>query len=80
LPTVKITVAELGDGLGVVQLFVRAGLAESGKDAKRLIMEGGARINDEIVSDPALRLGAGHFVQAVKLTAGKKRHALVILE
>ena len=74
-----MTVEEIGDGIGLVQLFVRAGLAASGKDAKRLILEGGAKLNDEIVTDPARRIGAGHLAEPLKLTAGKKRHALVVL-
>ena len=45
LPTVRVTAAEAAEGLGIVQLLVRAGLAGSGKDAKRLIQEGGARLN-----------------------------------
>lgn len=79
LPTVHVSVAEVAEGLGIVQLFVKAGLAASGKDAKRLIAEGGARMNDEIVTDAGLRLGAGDLAEPVKLTAGKKRHALVVL-
>ena len=79
LPTVSLSVAEVAEGVGIVQLFVRAGLAASGKDAKRLIAEGGAKLNDEIVTDAALRLGAGDLAEPVKLTAGKKRHALVTL-
>ncbi|NJM82720.1 MAG: tyrosine--tRNA ligase [Tabrizicola sp.] len=79
LPTVALEPEELADGVGIVQLFVRAGLSASGKDAKRLISEGGARLNDELVTDPALRLRAGDLAEPVKLTAGKKRHALVVL-
>jgi tyrosyl-tRNA synthetase len=79
LPTVVLEAAELAEGVGIVQLFVRAGLAASGKDAKRLIAEGGAKVNDEIVTDAALRYGAGHLAEPLKLTAGRKRHALVVL-
>jgi tyrosyl-tRNA synthetase len=79
LPTVTLAPAEVAEGVGIVQLFVRAGLAASGKDAKRLIAEGGARVNDEIVTDPAARFGAGHLAEPLKLTAGRKRHALVVL-
>jgi tyrosyl-tRNA synthetase len=79
LPTVTLEPGELAEGVGIVQLFVRAGLAASGKDAKRLILEGGAKVNDEIVTDTALRFGAGHLAEPLKLTAGKKRHALVVL-
>lgn len=79
LPTITLSPAELSEGIGIVQLFVRAGLSASGKDAKRLISEGGARINDDLVTDSALRLGAGDLAEPLKLTAGKKRHALVTL-
>lgn len=79
LPTVMLEPGELAEGVGIVQLFVRAGLAASGKDAKRLIAEGGAKVNDEIITDTALRYGASHLVEPLKLTAGKKRHALVVM-
>jgi tyrosyl-tRNA synthetase len=79
LPTVALTAGEVSDGISVVQLFTRAKLATSGKDARRLIAEGGARLNDAALTDAGLMLGAGDFAQPVKLSAGKKRHALVVL-
>ena len=80
LPRIDLTAAEAAEGVSIAQLFVRAGLAKSGKDAKRLIAEGGARLNDETVSDPGLMVRATDLSQPVKLTAGRKRHALVGLE
>ncbi len=80
LPTLVLAPEEMAEGVGVVQLFVRAGLAGSGKDAKRLIQEGGARINDELVTDTGMRIGASQLVEPMKLTAGRKRHALVVLD
>lgn len=77
LPTFTVSVAELP--VTVAQLFVRSGLAGSGKDAKRLIAEGGARLNDEVVLDAGQKLDAGALAEPVKLTAGRKRHALVVL-
>ncbi|MGB7269030.1 MAG: tyrosine--tRNA ligase [Albidovulum sp.] len=79
LPTLTVSAGEAAEGLGIVQLFVRAGLAASGKDAKRLIQEGGARLNDEVLSDAGLRIGADQLAAPLKLTAGKKRHALVVI-
>jgi tyrosyl-tRNA synthetase len=79
LPTLALTPDEVGAGVSLVQLFVRAGLAKSGKDARRLIAEGGARLNDEPVTDAGLVLGAGMLAEPVKLTAGRKRHARVVL-
>ena len=80
LPTLTLSVADVADGISLAQLFVRSGLAKSGKDAKRLIAEGGARLNDDVVVDTGLMLGAGELTGPVKLTAGRKRHALVVLE
>ncbi|MBM7067727.1 tyrosine--tRNA ligase [Actibacterium sp. 188UL27-1] len=79
LPTLALTAADIGDGISVVQMFVRAGLAGSGKEAKRLIAENGAKLDDAPVTDAGLMLDATAFSSPVKLSAGKKRHALVTL-
>jgi len=79
LPTLSLTADELGDGISIVQVIVRAGLAKSGKDAKRLISENGARMDDQPISDPGLKLDAASLSTPIKLSAGKKRHALVQL-
>ncbi|MFN0115733.1 MAG: tyrosine--tRNA ligase [Paracoccaceae bacterium] len=79
LPTLTLSPDEVGGGISLAQLIVRSGLAKSGKDAKRLIAEGGARVNDEVATDAGRMFGAGHFAEPLKLTAGKKRHALVTL-
>lgn len=79
LPTLELTAADVAEGISVVQLFVRSGLVKSGKEAKRLIAEKGARLDDAPLTD------AGHMVDAraldapIKLSAGKKRHALIKL-
>ena len=75
LPSFAMTEAELTEGLGIVQLLVRSGLSASGKDAKRLIAEGGARMNDVAVTDAGVRVAASDL--PLKLTAGKKRHAMI---
>ena len=75
LPGFAVTADEVASGLGIVQLLVRSGLAASGKDAKRLITEGGARLNDVVITDAGLRITADDL--PLKLTAGKKRHALI---
>jgi tyrosyl-tRNA synthetase len=80
LPVVTLTRAELEAGVSVVQLFVRAGLADSGKEAKRLIADGGARINDIAVSDAGQIISAADFTTPMKLSAGKKRHAVAEIE
>ena len=80
LPTLALTVEDVGGGISVVQLFVRAGLAASGKEAKRLIDSDGAKLNDTLVKSTAQMIRLGDLRTAIKLSAGKKRHALVLLE
>ncbi|MFC6643029.1 MULTISPECIES: tyrosine--tRNA ligase [Sulfitobacter] len=77
LPTLTLTAADVGDGVSIVQLLVKSGLAGSGKEAKRLIAENGARIDDQPLTDAGLMLDAGALSSPIKLSAGKKRHALV---
>ncbi|MEM5544210.1 tyrosine--tRNA ligase [Sulfitobacter sp. AS92] len=77
LPTLTLSAAEVGDGISIVQLIVKSGLAGSGKEAKRLISENGARIDDQPLTDAGMMLDAGALSSPIKLSAGKKRHALV---
>jgi len=79
LPTLTLTEDEMAEGISITQLFVRSGLAGSGKEAKRLIAEGGARLDDAPVSDAGLMVDAETLARSIKLSAGKKRHALVRL-
>ncbi|MEM7526571.1 MAG: tyrosine--tRNA ligase [Pseudomonadota bacterium] len=78
----ELPVVELGHGdlpVSAAQLFVRAGLAASGKEAKRLIEGGGARLGDRALADPGEMIGAEALVEPQRLSAGKKRHALARL-
>ena len=79
LPTLTLTPDEVTEGISVVQLLVRAGLAGSGKEAKRLIADNGARLDDAPLTDAGLMIGVGDLANPIKLSAGKKRHALVQL-
>ena len=80
LPTLALSPADIGEGISVVQLFTRSGLAPSGKRAKRLIADGGARLDDQPLTDPGRMITAADLAQPLKLSAGKKRHALVTLK
>ncbi|MGI3167504.1 tyrosine--tRNA ligase [Pseudooceanicola sp. C21-150M6] len=79
LPTVELSAEEVGGGISVVQLLVRTGLAKTGKEAKRLIADNGARIDDAPLTDAGLMIDAAALSSPIKLSAGKKRHALVKL-
>ena len=80
LPTLTLSAEDVGDGISIVQLIVRSGLAGSGKEAKRLISENGARLDDAPLTDAGLMLDAAALARPVKLSAGKKRHALVQMD
>jgi tyrosyl-tRNA synthetase len=79
LPTLTLTADDIGDGLSIVQVIVKSGLAGSGKEAKRLIADGGAKMNDDALSETGLMITADMLAKPIKLSAGKKRHALVQL-
>ena len=79
LPTLTLTADDLGDGISIVQLIVKSGLAKSGKEAKRLINENGAKLNDEALTNAGMMIDAAILSDPIKLSAGKKRHALVRL-
>ena len=79
LPTLTLATSDLADGISIVQLLVKSGLAGSGKEAKRLIAEDGAKLNDAPLYDASLVLRADDLVEPIKLSKGKKKHALVQL-
>ncbi len=79
LPQVAVARDALARGIPAFELFARAGLATSNGEARRLIKGGGARINDALVASEMQPVSLadldpqGH----IKLSAGRKRHALV---
>ena len=79
LPTIELPRAELEAGLPAFALFARAGLADTGSAARRLIRGGGGRLNDIRLEDEnrAVTLSDLDASGAIKLSAGKKRHMLV---
>lgn len=80
LPTVKVSAEEIGNAISVVQLFVKSGLVNTGKEAKRLIAENGAKINDTPLTDAGLVLQVKDFDSPVKLSKGKKKHIMLQLQ
>ncbi|NQU58917.1 MAG: tyrosine--tRNA ligase [Rhodospirillales bacterium] len=79
LPTSDVAKAELEAGIAVFELFKLAGLAASNGEARRLIKGGGARLNDEKISDETQTITTANLNDegVIKLSAGKKRHALI---
>ncbi len=79
LPTIDVPRAELEAGIPAFALMTRAGLAASNGEARRLIRGGGGRLNDAKLEtdDQAIGLGDVTAEGVIKLSAGRKRHALV---
>jgi tyrosyl-tRNA synthetase len=78
LPTTLVAGSELESGIPIFQLFVLAGLAKSNGEARKLIKGGGGRINDQRIADETRAVTQADLTDGViKLSAGKKRHALV---
>jgi len=79
LPSVEIPRAELEAGIGVLALFVKAGLVASNGEARRQIKGGGLRVNDVAVTDEKMVLTLKDLTPegVMKLSLGKKRHVLL---
>ncbi len=79
LPSIEVPAAELNAGLGVLSVFVSAGLVPSTGEARRQIKAGGLRVNDESVTDEKMVLSAANLTPegVIKLSFGKKKHVLL---
>ena len=77
LPTLTLSAKDVGDEISIVQLLVKSGLANTGKEAKRLIAEDGAKLNDAPLTDAGLVLQLADLTEPIKLSKGKKKHTLV---
>ncbi|WP_234855615.1 tyrosine--tRNA ligase [Paracoccus everestensis] len=77
LETAMVPADVLSGGLTVAQLLVQTGITASGKEAKRLIAEGGLRLNNQAVSDPQMVVDAALIGDGLKVSVGKKKHRMV---
>lgn len=81
LPTVTIDEATLTAGIAAFALFQHIGLADSNGAARRLIRGGGAKINDDKVTDENQLITIDYLNAdgVIKCSSGKKKHVLVTL-
>ena len=80
MPTTELSEAELGDGIGLLDLLVLTKLAASKGEGRRLIEQGGLSINGEKVSDVNLKIKVEDLAEPIKLKKGKKAFHKVILK
>ncbi len=79
LPSFDIARSELEAGIATFAALVKVGFCKSNGEARRFVKGGGARINDEQVKDEnhPVTLTDLNDDGVVKVSAGKKRHALL---
>ena len=77
LELVAMPASAFEGGLSVVQMLAQTGLTASGKEAKRLIAEGGLRLNNDAVADPLRMLTAEEIGEGMKVSLGKKKHRML---
>ena len=79
LPTIDVARGELDQGVSAFDLLRRTGLASSNGEARRLIKGGGARLNDVVIAEEQTMVTVADASSkgVIKLSAGRKRHALV---
>lgn len=79
VPSVIITLEEIEKGIGVLDLFARTSLCSSRGEARRLVEQGGAIINDKKITGPETVIDASWLVEGeLLLRAGKKRYFRII--
>ena len=82
LPFIIINKNDLEDGVWVIEAMRKLALIQSNGEGRRLIANGGVRVNDTVISNPEKQLNVSDITISgmIKLSAGKKRHALVKLQ
>jgi tyrosyl-tRNA synthetase len=79
VPSTEVRMAELAAGIPAVELFQRAGLCQSRSEARRLIEQGGAYVNDAPLADVDAVIAAEHLAGGqILLRAGKKRYHRIV--
>ena len=75
----EIAASRLAEGVLLYEAMREAGLSSSNGEARRLIKGGGARVNDTAIGDEGHKVTQADLGPdgTVKLSAGKKRHALL---
>jgi tyrosyl-tRNA synthetase len=80
LPSVEVTLAQFADGMTAAELFVASGLSSSKGEARRLIRQGGAYLNESRVEDPERTIGDDAFRDGTAvLRRGRKQYRRIAL-
>lgn len=79
LPSFDVAKADLEAGIPAFDALRRVALAKSGGEARRAIKGGGAKLNDATIGDEnqLITLSDANDDGVIKISFGKKRHALI---
>ena len=81
MPTSEIAMERLNSGIPIMTLFHEVGLANSRSEARRLIQQGGAYINEKQYRTIDMVVGSDLLEDdALLLRAGKKRYHRIVLK
>ncbi len=81
VPTIYLDKKELKNGILISKLFISAGLAQSISEARRLIIQGGAYLNEKRLDNPNLLLTESDFQKGeILLRSGKKKYCRIKLK
>ena len=80
MPNTQLTEADLTDGsIGILTLMVKAGLAASNGEARRLVVQGGVLVDGEKVAAPTVSFTAEQLSKGIVIKKGKKVYHKVTL-
>ena len=81
IPSLALALQQLKDGINVLDLYAMTSLCSSKGEARRLVTQGGARINEEKIDDIETVIGADYIEDGeILLRAGKKRYFRITVE
>ncbi len=80
IPSREIPLARIKEGIGIIELFAETSLCSSKSDARRLVMQGGAYVNEKNIRDIETVVGEEYIENGqILLRAGKKRYFRVLV-
>jgi tyrosyl-tRNA synthetase len=82
MPSIEISKADVENGVGILNLFVQAGLCSSNGEARKLIIGNGASLNGEKITDPTLKVTSANLDAdgEIVLKSGKKKFCRIVLK
>jgi tyrosyl-tRNA synthetase len=81
VPSMAVGAGEVAAGISVLDLLTRSGLCASRGEARRLLQQGGAYVNEQVIGDIEAVIGQRDVRDGtIRLRAGKKRYFVVRVE